>query len=886
MPSLETQGFHRYRRRAIAAYLVMLVAVATLLASIQAYEYRTMLNDGRAAALGRAALAAEWVSAVFRLSDMALDGLEELNRAPRLGASDETVDPDYERLEALLAERRDRFHFLDELGLFDAVGRVVVTSSPIFPRGYDLGGLPHYRIFREQPGLQEWVSGLYWSAFANDHRIMHVRRLPDDGELPAAFAANMLTPQVFEEALARLPMGQGESLMMVDDQAQLIMRLPRCDMPSGCWTIGLGEAGPSLDNVIDPSDSTLIERAVSPLDGVERLYASANVEGRPYSVVAGISVAVLLDVWWQQLWVRSGILLLVALLGAGVLRHYLRRLRLEEEARVAATAFEGQQGMWVSDAEGAILRVNAAFTRITGYPERAVLGRLPNLLLAAPEDDDVCRRIWQTTAQEGSWDGEVWQRRRNGERFPAQLLVSAVHDAEGRIVRYVGALSDISRQKAAEDQAQRLALYDPLTGLPNRRHLLDKLSHLTEENLPGYGYAALLLIDMDHFKRVNDLLGHEQGDLLLQRITYELGQQVRESDTLSRLSGDEFAAVLERLGPDLGDAALIVERIAAKLLSVLQHSLSDNAHSLQVTASIGISLFPLGHGSPEALMQEADMALNQAKEAGRNGFVFFDPVQQRLQRSRMLLELDMREAAGRGQFQLYCQRQVDAQGAVLGAEVLLRWEHPQRGMVSPAEFIPLAEDNRQIIAIDHWVLESACLQLSRFAERPETQALTLAVNISTLQFREADFVDQVRQMLDETGAPPHRLKLEVTEGSFLERPDEARETMLALKALGITFALDDFGTGFSSLAYLNRLPLDQLKIDQSFVSDLPDDPASDSIVASTIALAHSLGLEVIAEGVESEAQRAWLEEHGCLMFQGYLFGRPQPLDEFETALRD
>ncbi len=861
-----------------------MLAVALVLAGYQLYEYRQAISDGWERATGRAELAAQWIEATFMLSDMALESLAELNQSSLLVLRDDAVDSDYERLERVLAERRDRFRFLDELGLFDAAGRVVVTSSAMFPRGYDLGGLPYYRIFREQPELQEWVSGLYWSSFAHDYRIMHVRRLADPGVLNASLASIMLTPQVFDEALSRLAMSRGESLALFDGEARVVARRPGCDETHHCLEIGEVFTHSEGLPLLAGASAGAQARLRSPVDGVERLYAVAAVEARPFVVVAGESVAVLLEGWWERLWLLAAAWLLVALLGAAVLRHYLTRLGLQESVRIAATAFEGQQGMMVADARGAILRVNSAFTRITGYPESEVVGRNPYLLASGQHDEAFYRQMWQSIEQTGSWEGEVWNRRRNGEVYPERLTISAVRDEQGRATHYVGSFNDISQQKAAEEEAHQLAFFDPLTGLPNRRHLLDQLTALAGDSRPGSHFAALLLIDLDHFKRVNDLLGHQQGDQLLRRITHELRHQLRERDTLARLSGDEFAVLLAGLGPDQEHAAYITERIASKLLGALQLALPGEPLGVQMTGSLGITLFRYREACSQALLSQADMALQQAKGGGRNRCCFFDPLLQAQLHGRLRLEADLRHALPAGQFRPYYQPQVDSQGRILGAEVLLRWEHPERGMVSPAEFIPLAEENRQIIAIDRWVLETACRQLVAWAGQPETRALTLSVNISAQHFHEADAVERVREILVMTGAPPARLKLEVTEGLFLERQDEARQKMLALKALGITFALDDFGTGFSSLSYLNRLPLDQLKIDQSFVRDVLEDPASASIVASTIGLAKSLKLDVIAEGVETAAQRDWLMAHGCRCFQGYLFGRPAPVEELEQAL--
>ena len=631
--------------------------------------------------------------------------------------------------------------------------------------------------------------------------------------------------------------------------------------------------------------ASLRVRQASPVDGIERLYAFKRVGEGPLVVVAGKAVSTLLAGWWQQLWIRGGIWLLVLLLGAVALRHYLRRLGFEASLRIAATAFEGQQGMMITDAGGRILRVNAAFSRITGYAEPEVVGHTPSLLASGRHDHAFYRQMWQAIEQVGSWEGEVWNRRRDGEVYPERLTISAVRDGQGSVTHYIGAFSDISQLKAAEQKARQLAYFDPMTGLPNRRALLEQLAGLADGTRAPEPYAALLLIDLDHFRQVNELVGHAEGDRLLTRLPGELRQHLREEDGFARLAGDEFGVLLQGLGPDQEHAAYLVERIATRLLGAIQLSLPGHQPAQRVTASIGIAMFRNYQAGDEEVLNQAEMALQQAKQGGRNRFCFFDPLLQSQQHEHMRLEADLRHALSADQFRLHYQPQVNDDGTILGAEVLMRWEHPDRGMVSPGVFIPLAEANGLIVAIDHWMLHKACEQLARWARHDETRGLTLAVNISAQQFHQDDFVALVRQTLLATGAPPARLKLEVTEGLFMERQAEARQRMLALKALGIRFALDDFGTGFSSLSYLHQLPLDQLKIDQSFVRHLLADSASGAIVASIIGLAASLGIEVIAEWVESEAQRAWLKSHGCDLYQGYLFGRPEPVEALEARLR-
>lgn len=868
------ESLKRYRRRALGLYLAVLLCIAAILAGFQWRDYDRQIQAGWERALARADLAVEWADTAFMGSDMALAGLVELVEAPWLDTLGDTVDSSYEQLEALLQQRSQALRFLDELGLFDRAGNVVVTSSPVFPAGYNLQGLPHFQAFQVESPPQEWISPLYWSAFTSSYHIMHARRL-QGGRLEGGLAVLRLRPQIFEEGMERLALLPGESLSLLDTSMRLVARQP-CEPPGSC--IGMLLDAPWVVDFLAQEVPRGQARLVSPVDGVDRLFVFQRVEGRPFVVAAGESVEALLAGWWEELWLRVGVWLVLALLASALLRHYLLGLSLEREARIAATAFDSQQGMFITDADSRILKVNSAFTRTTGYAEQEVAGRTPSLWASGHHDAAFYRHMWQSLTQFGNWEGDIWNRRRNGEVYPQRLTINAVRDVKGAVTHFVAAFSDISREKAAEDEARQLASFDPLTGLPNRRRLIDRLNDVRRGQGKVNHYEALMLLDLDHFKQVNDLLGHPVGDQLLQQISGELKALLRENDTLARLSGDEFAVLLEGLGPDLDHAVYITERIAQKLQCALQVTVPSDAYALLVTASIGITLFRRQQGEAQLLLQQADLALRQAKQTGRNRHVFFNPDMQKRLSHRSRLEADLRLALPAGQLRLHYQPQFHVEGRMIGAEALLRWQHPVLGMVSPAEFIPLAEESRLIIAIDEWVLEEACHVLAAWAKHPKTIDLVLSVNISAQQFHEPGFVERVMAMLDRSGAPPHRLKLEITEGIFLERQDAARDTMLALKAQGVAFALDDFGTGYSSLSYLNRLPLDQLKIDQSFVRHLMDDKASAAIVESTIALSHSLHLEVVAEGVETEAQKAWLASHGCTIFQGYLFGRPGPLE--------
>ncbi len=587
-------------------------------------------------------------------------------------------------------------------------------------------------------------------------------------------------------------------------------------------------------------------------------------------------------VWLFVLLAAAGSMLIVA---ASAVVLYLRESqKAEVDLRVAATAFESQEGMLVTDAENVILRINRAFTDITGYTAEEVVGRTPRMLRSGRHDTAFYAAMRETIQRTGSWQGEIWNRRKNGEVYPEWLSITAVKGSAGIITHYVGTLNDISLRKAAEEEIKYLAFYDFLTRLPNRRLLLDRLQQTLAVSARSGRMGALLFVDLDNFKDLNDTLGHSQGDLLLRQAAQRFTACVREGDTVARLGGDEFVVMLEDLSENPQEAATQAEIVGEKILAALNQPYPLAGREYHCTSSIGITLFSGHQESVEELLKQADLAMYQAKAAGRNSLRFFDPGMQAAVTARAALEDDLRQGVQKDQFLLYYQPQVDGEGRLTGAEALMRWEHPQRGLVSPAEFIPAAEESGLILPLGHWVLETAGTQLATWAARAEMAHLTLAVNISARQFRHPDFVDQVLAVLDRTGADPQKLKLELTESLLLDDVEDVIAKMTALKAHGVGFSLDDFGTGYSSLSYLKRLPLDQLKIDRSFVRDVLTDPNDAAIARTIVALGQSLGLSVIAEGVETEEQRDFLASHGCLAYQGYLFGRPLPPEVLEQLL--
>ena len=554
------------------------------------------------------------------------------------------------------------------------------------------------------------------------------------------------------------------------------------------------------------------------------------------------------------------------------------RKLVEQDLRIAAAAFDAQEGMVITAPDGTIERVNQAFTQVTGYTAAEAIGQKMSLLKSGRQDSAFYRALWLDIQRRGVWQGELWNRRKNGEVYPQWLAISAVRGADGAVTHCVGMLSDITERKAAEAEIQHLAFYDSLTNLPNRRLLTDRLKQALAGTRRNQSHGALLFIDLDHFKTLNDTMGHVQGDFLLQQVANRLNACVREGDTVARLGGDEFVVMLQDLNLNVTEAASQAEAVGEKVLSALRAPYQFNTLVHHSSASLGIALFDGAQDSVDELLKRADLALYQAKDAGRNTLRFFDPDMQASVTARAALETDLRYGLEHDQLRLYYQPQVNDQGRMTGVEALVRWQHPEHGLVMPARFISMAEETGLILQLGHWVLETACMQLADWSRSDATAHLTLAVNVSPRQFHREHFVDEVLALIQMTGAPASRLKLELTESLLVSDVEDMIRKMTALKRRGVGFSLDDFGTGYSSLTYLKRLPLDQLKIDQSFLRDALSNPDDAAIASAIIALGQSLGLMVIAEGVETQEQRDFLHGEGCYNYQGYYFGHPAPVE--------
>ncbi len=543
-----------------------------------------------------------------------------------------------------------------------------------------------------------------------------------------------------------------------------------------------------------------------------------------------------------------------------------------------------KEAAYLADEDGRFHFVNDEACLMLGHPRAALLGMRVVDIDHDNKTETDWRKYWNLTKEKHTVTFESQHSHTSGKPIPVEINAN-YFEFDGKPY-ILGLARDITERKQAEEQIRQLAYFDPLTGLPNRRLLMDRLRQAMKISQRGREFGALLMLDLDHFKVLNDTQGHDAGDRLLTEVARRLTDSVRQEDTVSRLGGDEYVVVAEGLGTEEEGAARQAEMIAEKVRQALgqPYFLASNSQSHHSTPSIGVTLFHGQNVAIDILLKQADVALYQAKNAGRNTIRFFNPDMQHAIESRSAMENALRHSLQQDELKLYYQPQVDWQGNWLGAEVLLRWLPVNADPISPARFIPMAEDTGLILPIGAWVLEQACAQLKRWEISPRTSALTIAVNVSARQFHQPDFVEQVWDHIKRAGANPTLLKLELTESVVLDRIDEVVRRMQQLKALGVSFSLDDFGTGFSSLSYLKQLPLDQVKIDQSFVRDIIHDPNDAAIVRAILAMCQSLGLQAIAEGVETEEQRAFLHQHGCENYQGYLFGRPGPVAEMERAM--
>jgi len=551
-------------------------------------------------------------------------------------------------------------------------------------------------------------------------------------------------------------------------------------------------------------------------------------------------------------------------------RNLLQRKRAEAQLRLAAHVFEHSgEAILITDGKNRITEANPAFTRMTGYTLDEVRGQDPRILSSGRTSREEYAEMWQAIHQNGFWQGEMWDRCKNGAVYPKLMTISVVRNPQGDIDFFISSFADLSEQKANEEKIRHLAHHDALTGLPNRMHLQISLEQSLATARRDHAEVALMFIDLDRFKIINDTLGHNIGDGLLVEVARRLRDSVRDSDLVARLGGDEFVVALNDC-----DTANAAAHIAEKILANLAQPYQIEGNPLHTTPSIGISIYPHDGGDLDTLMKNADTAMYHAKAVGRNNFQFFSEGMNKSTNDRLMLENSLHQALQRDEFTVHYQPQADMRsGRLVGAEALIRWQHPERGMVSPLQFIPLAEENGMILAIGTWVLREVCRQIKAWREQG-LNGLRFAVNLSPRQFRHEKLVDDILAILAEFEVPAAALELEITESSVMDNPDAAVLQLKKLNQHGLSIAIDDFGTGYSSLNYLKRFPVSKLKIDRSFVMDIPGDANDTAIAIAVIQLAKSLGLNVVAEGVETAEQQQFLEEQGCDFLQGYRYSKP------------
>jgi diguanylate cyclase (GGDEF)-like protein/PAS domain S-box-containing protein len=565
----------------------------------------------------------------------------------------------------------------------------------------------------------------------------------------------------------------------------------------------------------------------------------------------------------------------------GIVRDITNRRKTENRLLLAKKVIENaSEAILVTDSKASITDVNPAYEKISGYSRAEVLGKFPSVTKSGRHSASFYEDMWSQIKLNGSWSGEIWDRRKSGEVYPKWLSISAIKNSAGDVENYVGLFMDISQQKLTEEKLEKLAFYDPLTQLPNRALFRDRLNLEIQKNRRNGSQSALFFIDLDHFKHVNDTLGHDYGDKLLIQVAQRIASCTRESDTVCRLGGDEFTVILAGLHK-IEDAGHIAKSIIDQL-----HSAFDlDGSEVFIGGSIGIALCPYDGNDFETLTKNADIAMYRAKEAGRGNYKFFTKDMDEKNAIRLTLEGDLRKAVNNQEFTVYYQPKIDAKtGEIHGMEALVRWVHPKKGIISPGDFIPLAEETGLIIPLGEWVLQESCEQVKQWWDTGLPQ-LRVAVNLSGLQFQAPNIVEKIQAILKQTGLDPKGLELEITESMAMDSVDSAIEKVAKLRDLGVQISIDDFGTGYSSLSHLKKFPLHALKIDQSFVRDLTTDSDDAAIVASILSMAKSMNLRVVAEGVENIEQLNFLKEKGCQEVQGFYFSRPIPAQEFEKLLQ-
>lgn len=559
---------------------------------------------------------------------------------------------------------------------------------------------------------------------------------------------------------------------------------------------------------------------------------------------------------------------------------------LEEDLHLSASVFnECAEMIVVTDSDGDIIKVNNAFTKTTGYSEAEVLGTNPSILQSGKMDTDCYKSMWLSLNKTQNWQGEIWSKRKNGETYPEWVSITATKNRDGTLAHYICVSSDITQRKKDAEQVHFMAFYDPLTRLPNRILLQDRLQQALAQTHRNQRHGAVFILDIDHFKVINDSLGHLVGDELLKKVAKLLSGCIREEDTISRMGGDEFVVLLTDLGEDKKNAITHATNVADKIIQKISEPISTSGNKLQITASIGIVMFPDDADKISDLIKLADNAMYKVKKSGRNNYKFVTASLQKEADERLNVQHGLQIALKQNHFELYYQPQIDFNtDSISGVEALLRWRKPNNGLVFPDDFITISEESGLIVPIGTWVLEEACRQIAHWNQLDSRPTPYLSVNMSVRQFQQKNFMNEIQRIILNNNIQPQQLELELTESVLIHNLDETKRKLFELKEMGIRLAIDDFGTGYSSLQYLKNLPIDILKIDQSFIKDIDIDTHNKAIVQTIISLAKNLNLKVVAEGVVTQQQYDFLKKEGCDSYQGYYFSKAVPIDELHTII--
>ncbi|MBI5921707.1 MAG: EAL domain-containing protein [Betaproteobacteria bacterium] len=866
------------------------VAVLNLLVAVLAVHHlhsswRSHIERARISTENLSMLLEREIAGDFEKVDLALKNLVDDHAENRLANK-------------LLAEvwnselrlQRSHLPILSGIRATDASGTVIYGLNPGDPQHASVADRDYFRMQRDNPQAGLLISQPVLSRVTGKWSLVLSRRLTGNGGKFAGIVAATVPLEHFRERFTSIKIGDLGSIAMRDDDLHMILRLP--ELSDGGQTGSTRIASEFKAALMRDRDAGSYVAGASSIDGVPRFHSYRRNPVYHFYINVGVADKEYLATWHGELLPTGALVcvfLLVTVVFAGQLHSAWTRQQdfaaqmMSSEVKYHQLFEQANDGIFLLDETG-FVDCNHHGAQLYGLTKEQLIGRTPAELCPERQPNGLLSAEMAAekiaAGMKGATPRFEWQAlHADGTTLDVEISLSRVVMGGKHYLQAI--VRDITARRQAEEEIKHLAFYDPLTQLPNRRLLLDRLMQALASSKRSGRFGALLFIDLDNFKMLNDTLGHDIGDLLLQQVGERLSTCVRAGDTVARLGGDEFVVMLEDLSESAREAATITETVAEKVLATLSATYQLAGYQQRSTPSIGATLFGHNDDAVEELLKRADLAMYQAKAAGRNTMRFFDPEMQAVVSARAAMEAGLTEAMRKEQFLIYFQAQVDGAGKLTGAEVLLRWQHPQQGLVSPLEFIPLAEDTGLIRPLGQWVLEAACTQLAAWAGRAEMAHFTLAVNVSALQFHEPDFVEQVLKTLEQTGANPHLLKLELTESLLVSNVEDVIAKMTALKAKGVGFALDDFGTGYSSLSYLKRLPLDQLKIDRGFVRDILTDPNDASIAKMVVALAQSLDLAVIAEGVEIEAQKNFLARHGCLAYQGFLFSRPLPIGEFE-----